>query len=935
MNYFNISLLIGGIVGLSSAFLVFVRNRHIGYNRAWFWLNVFTAIWSFGYFIMITSTNYNVSLFSNWILHFAASLIPSYFLYFVIAFVGEIKKFKRLLYFSFFISIVFVILTPTRWFIKDVIPKYIFNYVCDAGPLYIPFTIFFFAIVLLSLGILLLSLKKYSSIFAYQIKYIFLTSIFGFAGGSSVFFLTFNVNFPPYPLILFSLYPIVVTYAITRYRLFDIKYFLTRSILYGILVASVAAFFALSVLVAGEIIKGNTQTSKIITYIITSFIIVVFLDPVKRIWARITDNIFYKDKIDYQLLLQETGRVVSREIDLHKLLSSVCLLLAKSLKIKQVAVFVPMNGKYDLLASSDEKQKNFSLGRLFVEYIKNDKEILIVEELLRNQSDNESNSDSYKQVDGFIKDAEIIGAEMIMPIVESGELTAIFVFKAKYSGDLYDQNDINFLKILSPQIATAIEKSKLYEEVEKFNRELQQKVDERTKSLKEVNLTLEERNRFLTTVQVVTTMVSRTLDLKKINQMIADAIESELGYVGGILSFIDEDRKAMKVGAITATKNTIEAMSLLPQEPREYESKLEEDFNLGVQSALTGKIIFSDKMSDFFSPPVDKAVIDTIQKKLGIKTAVAVPIFSEEKIIGVINFLLSVEKSKVSSMDIEIMHAITNQVGIVFRNLRLYNFLQKANRDLQDANMRLRELDKAKSEFLSIASHQLRTPISALKGYLSMMLDGDYGKLPENIQQVIANLFESASRLARLINIFLNVSRIESGRLKLEKRPLQINELIDSVIIELANQAKQKGLKLEYKKDKKVPPLILADSDKLREVILNLVDNSIKYTPTGKVEVLLEYDQKQLTFKVKDTGIGIDPEEAKTLFRKFVRGSGVAQIHTGGSGLGLFIAQKIIKEHDGNIWVESEGKGKGSTFQFVVPVYDEHKGPEYKSLEAK
>ena len=657
------------------------------------------------------------------------------------------------------------------------------------------------------------------------------------------------------------------------------------------------------------------------------------MDPVKRVWARITDSIFYKDKIDYQALLQETGRVVSREIDLHKLLGSICSLLAKSLKIKQVAVFVPINDKYDLLVSSDEKQKSFSLSNLFIDYVKNRREILIVEELLRNQSDNDSGSDAYRQIDSFIKEAEIIGAEMVIPIVESGELTAIFVFKAKHSGDLYDQNDINFLKVLAPQIATAIEKSKLYEEVEEFNRELQKKVDERTKSLKEVNLTLEERNRFLTTMQVVITMVSRTLDLKKVNQMIVDAIESELGYVGGILSFINDDRTTMKVGAITATKNTIEAISLLPQEPREYESKMEEGFNLGVQSALTGKIMFSDKMSDFFSPPVDKSVIDTIQQKLKVKTAVAVPIFSEEKIIGVINFLLAVPKSKISSMDIEIMHALANQVGIVSRNLRLYNFLQKANRDLQDANMRLRELDKAKSEFLSIASHQLRTPISALKGYLSMMLDGDYGKLPDNIKQVIANLFESASRLARLINIFLNVSRIESGRLKLEKRPLQINELIDSVMIELANQAKQKGLNLEYKKAKKAPPLILADSDKLREVILNLVDNSIKYTPEGKVEVLVGYDEKQLTFKVKDTGIGIDPEEAKTLFRKFVRGSGVAQIHTGGSGLGLFIAQKIIKEHEGNIWVESEGKGKGSTFQFVVPVYDEHKGPEYKNLE--
>jgi signal transduction histidine kinase len=248
--------------------------------------------------------------------------------------------------------------------------------------------------------------------------------------------------------------------------------------------------------------------------------------------------------------------------------------------------------------------------------------------------------------------------------------------------------------------------------------------------------------------------------------------------------------------------------------------------------------------------------------------------------------------------------------------------VQKANLDLQEANMRLRELDKAKSEFLSIASHQLRTPISALKGYLSMMLDGDFGKVPDNIRKVISDLFESASRLARLINVFLNVSRIESGRLKLEKHPLQIADMIESVVTELKNQAEQKGLKLTYKKSKAKPPEVFADSDKLREVVLNLVDNSIKYTPKGSVTVYTEFDDKELTFVVEDTGIGIDPIEAKGLFRKFVRGSGVAQIHTGGSGLGLFIAQKIIKEHGGNVWAESEGKEKGSKFQFVIPLYD-------------
>jgi len=423
-------------------------------------------------------------------------------------------------------------------------------------------------------------------------------------------------------------------------------------------------------------------------------------------------------------------------------------------------------------------------------------------------------------------------------------------------------------------------------------------------------------------MQVVINMVSRTMDLKKITQMIADSIANELGYVGGILSFVDFDKKVLLVGAITQNKMTIEALGLLQKKVWEYNTPLQEDYNLATQTVLSGKINFSDRMSDFLSPPVEKESIDKIQKKLGIQTVVGVPIFSENKIIGIIRFLLAVKRDKIFSLDIETMTALTNEVGIVWRNLRLYENLQKANRDMQEANIHLRALDKAKSEFLSIASHQLRTPISAIKGYLAMMLDGDFGKVSPKIKNVLKDLFESSARLARLINVFLNVSRIESGRFKLDKKPIQINDLIESVIIELKNQAIKKELKLTYHQPVKKIPLVFADSDKLREVILNLVDNAIKYTLKGSIDIYIKHDKHELSFISKDTGIGIDPSEGRTLFRKFVRGTGVAQIHTGGSGLGLFIAQKIIKEHGGRIWAESKGKEKGSVFRFVIPLYD-------------
>jgi len=705
----------------------------------------------------------------------------------------------------------------------------------------------------------------------------------------------------------------------------NIRLIITRSILYAVLVATVAAFFALTVVTVGSLIGGTTITSRIITYLIDSLIVVIGLPPLHRALARMTDRIFFKDKVDYQEVLREASLIAAREIDLERLLGQTAKLINQRLKIKKVIALAPNDGGFDAITTADGGRKKYESEEKFIDFIKGLKSYAITEEYIRDLSNFAPESAEYKKIESFTSKAQELGIEMVVPVLKANMIEALFLLSNKNSGDLYGDDEIKFFDVLIPQIATAIEKSGLYEEVQKFNVELQAKVEERTQSLQATNIQLEERNKFLTTMQVVINLVSRTLDLKKVYQLIADSIATELGYVGGLLSFVDPDSNVLRFAAITNTEVTANVLAALPKDPKAYESRIEYDYNLSTQTVLQGRINFSDKISDFLSPPVEPVILEKIQEMLGVKTVVGVPIFSEAKVIGIVRYFIKVEKKKLSPLDIEIMTALANQIGIVSRNLRLYNNLQKANLDLQEANIRLRELDKAKSEFLSIASHQLRTPISAIKGYLSMMMEGDFGEMPDKIKKVIKDIFESSSRLARLINVFLNVSRIESGRLKLELKPLQITELIDSVINELNNQASQKGLELAFEHPVKEPPLVNADSDKLREVILNLVDNSIKYTPQGSIKVFITFDRDNLTFKVEDTGIGIDPNEVQTLFRKFVRGSGVAQVHTGGSGLGLFIAQKIIKEHGGQIWAESEGKGKGSRFQFVIPLFKEKK----------
>jgi signal transduction histidine kinase len=933
---YSIAALFSGVLNSIFALLAYLRYKKGLPNRLFGLLCIAFAVWTYSYWIWLSFSynDYSTALFWSRMLNLGATLIPPLYVHWIFSFLGFENKKRKLIIFGYLLTLIFLAFSFSPLYIKDVKQVLFFPFWPQAGIVYSIYIITsYLAYNSIAFYYLIKTYKVSDGFKKNQIKYLILGSIFGFGGGAFNFPLMYSVQLVhPIGMFFVPLNVILFAYASIKYRLMNIRLILTRSILYAVLVASVASFFALSVFFVGNVLGGTSQASKIITYVINSFIIVIFIEPLKNIFAKITDRIFYKDRIDYQKLLQQASAVVAKEIDLEKFSLALCNLLAEQLKIKQVSALITKKSEWHLIASSKNNNFRVKLSELFIKLLKDRHDFIIVEELIRSQNDLNSETPYYQELGSFIKEAEDLKVEMVVPVFgDNGQLTSIFLFSAKSSGELYGQDDINFLKILTPQIATAIEKSKLYEEVQALNVGLQAKVDSKTKSLKEANVGLEQRNKFLTAMQTVTNFISRTMDLKQVNQMIANSIALEFGYIGGILSFIDEKNNILRIGAITENEQSEQVIKILGQDPKNYEAEMKMRDLLGVKTVMSGQMNTSDKMSDFFSPPVEKAVMDQVQEKLGVKTIVGLPIFSEDKIIGIIHFLLDVEKEQVNSLDTDTMIALADQVGIVSRNLRLYNNLQATNQDLQIANMRLRELDQAKSEFLSIASHQLRTPISALKGYLSMISDGDFGAVPPKIGKVVKDLFESAARLARLVNIFLNVSRIESGRLKIEKKPLQIGDMIESVIAELHNESDKKGVKLIYKKPKPALPLVAADADKLREVVLNLIDNSIKYTPKGQIEVSAVVENENLHFIVKDTGIGIDPEEAKNLFRKFVRASGAAQIHTGGSGLGLFIAQKIIKEHGGKIWVESAGKEKGSTFQFVIAL----KGAEPNTEEMK
>jgi signal transduction histidine kinase len=241
--------------------------------------------------------------------------------------------------------------------------------------------------------------------------------------------------------------------------------------------------------------------------------------------------------------------------------------------------------------------------------------------------------------------------------------------------------------------------------------------------------------------------------------------------------------------------------------------------------------------------------------------------------------------------------------------------IEKLAKDLEEANERLKELDQLKSEFVSLATHQIRGPLAAIKGYSSLMLEGDFGEIPKNLQSPIETVFNSSKSLAVIVDDFLNVSRIEQGKMKYDFTDFDLCELVSEVTNEQKPNLEKKNLTLSTGICQE-PILIHGDRGKIKQIVGNIIDNSIKYTIKGGISVTMEQFQsrKKVRLIVKDTGVGIRPETIPHLFQKFSRAEDASKVNILGTGLGLYVAKEMVKAHDGKIWVESDGEGKGSTF---------------------
>lgn len=247
--------------------------------------------------------------------------------------------------------------------------------------------------------------------------------------------------------------------------------------------------------------------------------------------------------------------------------------------------------------------------------------------------------------------------------------------------------------------------------------------------------------------------------------------------------------------------------------------------------------------------------------------------------------------------------------------------LEVLSKELSVANTELKRLDTAKSEFISIASHQLRTPLTAIRGFLELLLEGAYGKLEPQVSTTLNKLTVANNRLMSLVENLLNISRIEAGRIQYQFARTKIESIVDELESMFVLAAREKNIEFKVERPKTPLPLLSLDAPKLREALSNLIDNAIKYTEKGSVTVSYEHHGECVAVVITDTGMGIDPKDLPHLFKKFERGSQAERVNVSSTGLGLYVGRKFAEAHGGSITAHSEGVGRGSRFVLELPVH--------------
>jgi GAF domain-containing protein/anti-sigma regulatory factor (Ser/Thr protein kinase) len=447
---------------------------------------------------------------------------------------------------------------------------------------------------------------------------------------------------------------------------------------------------------------------------------------------------------------------------------------------------------------------------------------------------------------------------------------------------MFSERQIAMLQTFADQAVIAVENTRLFNELQTRTQELAHSV-QKLQALAEVG-----------------EAVSSTLDLEKVLEtIVARATQLSSSDAGAVYEF-DEASQELRLRATYG----------LPQDL--VDALLAKSLRLG--DGATGRAAQQAKpveIADLTITTPYSGGLQDLMDRSGLRAVLAVPMLREGRVVG--SFSVSRRTSGSFPAEVvELLETFAAQSTLAIQNARLFREIEQKSRELEDAS-------RHKSQFLANMSHELRTPLNAILGYTELIVDKIYGEVPEKISEVLERVQKSGQHLLGLINDVLDLSKIEAGQLTLGLSDYAFNDVVQGVVSSVGSLAAEKQLRLTVDVAPGLP-VGRGDERRIRQVLMNLVGNAIKFTETGEVTVRVSAADGTFLVAVADTGPGIREEDRQKIFEEFQQSDSSPTKTKGGTGLGLAIAKRIVEMHGGRIWVEST-LGSGSTFFFSVPVH--------------
>lgn len=424
------------------------------------------------------------------------------------------------------------------------------------------------------------------------------------------------------------------------------------------------------------------------------------------------------------------------------------------------------------------------------------------------------------------------------------------------------------------------------------------------------NIELSVRNKTLSLLSKLYEIGILTLSPKDLASHIAKTVQADLSFeLVGIYTF-DKAEDCLNPLHVSESDKLAKIMQKLKVDFTEtviHNASDHEFFGQGVRNKVQN---MTNDVEQAWDGVLKEKELQALSSKSNIKTVLLHPLTVENRVLGVIVFALNRDYETLTQFEKESEKSIVNVIALALEKAFLY-------KQLEDANSNLKELDRQKDELLSMVSHQLAAPVTAIKWYIELLLDEEVGSLNKEQKTQIGTMQNLTTNLSELISMILDVSRIQLGRMKVEKQKMPLTNLVEEILKVIQPKIEEKQLKFGLV-DKLKTKEVAYDKRLTRMTIENLLTNAVKYTSAnGKVTLKLEEEPDWVVISVADTGIGIPKTEQDKIFAKLFRASNVRD-KVEGNGFGLFVAKGAIESQGGSISFQSE-EGKGTTFRVRLP----------------